>query len=146
MLHTTLAKCKENNACKEGYRKLVKTLGGVTKYGRNTPIPLDKIVESNGLDDALWTLRCLIELIEVSEKIVIEFTCRCAEHTLVNYEKLYPHDMRPREAIEAARRLITDKSESARSAAWSAARSAGSAAESAEKDWQTKTFLELLNG
>jgi hypothetical protein len=129
MLHTTLAKCHEYNACTEGYKKLAKHLGGVTKYGKDTPIPLSVIIESNGLQDALWTLRCTVEPLEVTEDILIEFACRCAEHVLIHYEKLYP-DQRPRQAIEAARVCIRDKSPAAR-AAGAAARAAGAAARAA---------------
>ena len=171
MLHTTLNKCHEAGACKAGYRKLAKYLGGITTYGKDTPIPLSKIVESNGLLDAIWTLRCTLE---PSKDIQIEFACRCAEHVLHFYEDKYPNDDRPRKAIEAARACITDKSQAAEAAAWAAraaawaaraasgaagaARAAGAAeaaawavraaawaAGAAEQEWQTKTFLELLN-
>ena len=157
MLNTTFAKLKENGACTEGYKKLAKSLGGVTKYGRDTPIPLSKIIESNGLQDTIWTLRATIE---PSENILIEFACRCAEHVLHFYEDKYPNDLRPRKAIEAARVCITDKSETAknkRDAAWAAARDAAwaaawdaardaawAAAGDAETEWQTKQLLELL--
>ena len=148
MLNTTFNKCHEAGACPEGYRKLAKALGGVDKYGKDTPIPLSKIVESNGLLDAIWTLRCTLE---PSENIQIEFACRCAEHVLHFYEDKYPDDNRPRKAIEKARACITDKSQAASDVAlatrvaWAAARDAALAAWAAEREWQTKTFLELLN-
>jgi hypothetical protein len=166
MLHTTFNKCHEAGACPEGYRKLAKALGGVDKYGKDTPIPLSKIVESNGLLDAIWTLRCTLE---PSENIQIEFACRCAEHVLHFYEDKYPDDNRLRKAIETTRACITDKSQAARdatrdaalaaeaawvaeAAAWTAAWAAEAArvaawaaAEADEQEWQTKTFLELLN-
>jgi hypothetical protein len=187
MLHTTFKLAHESGACTEGYRKLAKHLGGVDNYGEDKPIPLAVIIESNGLADALWTLRCTVEPLEVTEKILIEFACRCAEHVLVNYEKLYPDDKRPREAIEAARAYAEGRgsaaeaaaraaeaaeaaraaeadeaawaaaeaaAEAARAAAEAAAEAAGAAAWAAwaaraawadEQEWQTKTFLELLN-
>ena len=149
MLYTTFAKAHEEGACIESYRKMAKSLGGITKYGKDTPIPLDKVIEVCGLQDAIWSLRCTIE---ESENISIEFACRCAEHVLHFFEDKYPNDRRPRQAIEAARNCITNKSlaavsaasaaSAARSAAyaavsavsatWSAARSAVSAARSAE--------------
>lgn len=125
MLHTTFNKCHEARACPEGYRKLAKYLGGITTYGKDTPIPLSKIVESNGLLDAIWTLRCTVE---PSENIQIEFACRCAEHVLHFYEDKYPNDDRPRKAIEKARACITDKSQAARDAAWAARDAAREAA------------------
>src|SRR3990167_11047574 len=62
MLHTTFRKLQEAGACAEGYKKLAAFLGGVRAYGGNTPIPLDKILDSNGLEDALWSLMCTIEI------------------------------------------------------------------------------------
>jgi len=71
----------------------------------------------------------------------VEFAIKCAKRCLKNFEKEYPEDKRPREAIEATKNWLkkpTKKNgsaarfaaESAWSAAWSA-RSAGSAARSA---------------
>jgi len=150
MLHTTFAEAKENNACIESYRKMGGALGGITKYGKDTPIPLDKVIEVCGLDDATWALRCTLE---PSENFAIEFACRCAEHVLHFYEDKYPNDKRPRKAIEEARKCLTDKSPAARAAAWDAARAAWAAAwaakavagAAAEVKWQTEMFLKMLN-
>jgi hypothetical protein len=140
MLHTTFKLAHESGACTEGYRKLAKHLGGVDNYGEDKPIPLAVIIESNGLADALWTLRCTVE---PSENIQIEFACRCAEHVLHFYEDKYPNDDRPRKAIEAVRAAAWEAARAAAgAAAWDAA---GAAAWDAEEEWQTKTFLELLN-
>ena len=175
MLNTTFNLAHKAGACTESYKKMAVALD-ITKYRKDTPIPLSNVLEVCGLHDAIWAMRCTQEN---SENFIIEFACRCAEHTLCNYENLYPEDKRPRKAIEAARVCITDKSETARSAAWSAAGSArsaawsaagsaawsaaGSAARSAESaagsaesaarsaawsaetEWQTKTFLEMLD-
>ena len=134
MLHTTFSKCHEAGACPEGYRKLAKALGGVDKYGKDKPIPLAVIIESNGLADALWTLRCTVEPLEVTEKILLEFACRCAEHVLHFFEDKYPDDKRPREAIEAARAYAEGRGSAARAAAWAAAEAAWAAAEAAWAD------------
>ena len=157
MLHTTFRKLHEYGACPEGYTKLARSLGGVNKHGKDTAIPLDKIIESNGLQDTIWTFRAVIE---PADDLLIEFACRCAEHVLHFYEDKYPDDKRPRKAIEAARVCITDKSPeadaardaawAARAAAWDAAWDAAgdaawAAAWDAEEKWQTETLLELLN-
>ncbi len=171
MLHTTFTKAKEARACIESYRKMAKALGSINKYGKDTPIGLDKVLEVCGLQDTIWSLRCTIE---PPENILIEFACRCAEHVLHFFEDKYPEDNRPRKAIEAARVCINDKSGAAAWAAaraawaaagaaardaawaaaeaawaagdasWAAARAAGAAAD-AETEWQTKILLELLN-
>lgn len=57
-----------------------------------------------------------------------------AELVIDNFEKIYPEDNRPREAIEAAKAWILnpcEETESAEFAAWSAESAAASAAESA---------------
>ena len=131
MLFTTFNKLHEHGACPEGYQKLARSLGGINKYGKDTLIPLDKIIESNGLQDTIWTLRATTES---AENLLVEFACRCAEHVLHFYEDKYPDDKRPRLAIVTARVCITDKSpeataarDAARDAAW-AAGAAGAAA------------------
>ena len=138
MLFTTFAKLHKAGACREGYTKLARSLGGVNEYGKDTLIPLDKIIESNGLQDTIWTFRATIE---TSDDLLIEFSVRCAEHVLHFYEDKYPDDKRPRKAIETARVCITDKSPEARVAAGAAraaaravARAAGDAAEAAWED------------
>ena len=148
MLSTTFNLAHKANACTSGYKKLAEYLGGIEKYGKDTPIPLTTVLESNGLDDTIWALRCTIE---PSEDILIEFVCRCAEHVLHFYEDKYPKDKRPRLAIKAARVCITDKSPAARAAARDAAWAAGdardaawAAAGDAEKQWQQQTLIELL--
>jgi hypothetical protein len=132
MLYTTFRKLHEHGACKSGYAKLSRSLGGVNKYGEDTLISLDKIIESNGLHDTIWALRALIK---PADDLLIEFACRCAEHVLHFYEDKYPDDKRPRKAIEAARVCITDKSQeaidardAAGDAAWDAAGDAAWAA------------------
>jgi hypothetical protein len=99
----------------------------------------DKIVASE--------MRILKEL--PLKKICVEFALGCAKRCLKNYEKKYPDDKRPAEAIKAAEDYMDGKikldelndkvsaawsaARSAESAAWSAARSAGSAAWSAAR-------------
>ena len=148
MLNITFAKAKKSKACIESYRKLGNALGGITKYGKDTPIPLDKVLEVCGLQDAIWALRCTIE---PSKNFIIELSCRYFEHVEYLWDAKYPGDKRPRQAILAARTCLTDKSQAAGDAArvaGDAARAAGAAwdAGAAEIEWQSRTLLELLNG
>jgi len=129
MINTTFRLAQKEGACISSYRKMAEYLGGIAKYGRDTPIPLDTVLEVCGLDDALWSLRCTIE---DSRAFRIEFACRCAERVLHFYEEKYPNDDSPRKAIEAARVCITDNTSAAQSAAQSAACAAESAAQSAQ--------------
>lgn len=58
---TTLAKIKAQSPCEDGYKKLVKSLGGIKKYGKDTPITFQQIYTSNGYNDTLWCLRATDE-------------------------------------------------------------------------------------
>ena len=149
MLHTTFKKAKEADACVGSYRKMAKALGGVAKYGLDTPIPLDKILEVCGLEDTLWALRIVLE---PADKDIRLFACDCAERVLPLYETNYPNDNRPRQAIETARRFANGQAtlaelaaarDAARVAAWAAA--GATAARVAERQWQKERLLELLN-
>ncbi len=158
MLNTTFRKAHEEGACVASYKKMAKALGGINKYGKDTPIALSKVMEICGLQDAIWCLCCTLE---PSKNFLIEFACQCAEHVLHFYEDKYPEDKRPRLAIEAARRCITDKSPAARAAAraaWVAGAGAAAgvaartawvagaagAAGTAEGKLQEAIFLQLL--
>ena len=162
-LHTTFNLLKLKGACGqkrgsgEGYDKLAQYLGGVTKYGKNTPIPLSRIVESNGLADALWCLQAVSpEQEKERDAIARLFACDCAEHVLHYFEDNYPEDKRPRQAIEAARRLmagaITSKELAAAGttawdAAWAASGDAARAAAwDADRQWQTERFEAYMTG
>ena len=76
MLSTTFNRIKAEPGSAQLYKKLAAALGGVTKYGKENPIFLDKIIASSGLADTIWTMRCTIE---PSFQLMLEFACRCAE-------------------------------------------------------------------
>ena len=106
-------------ACKERYRFLAKTLGGIEKYGRDTPITLLQILNINGLEDALWAVKTCPD----SEKFVRLLACDYAEHVLHIFEAKYPDDDRPRKAIAVSRRYARgEATEAELSAARDAAR------------------------
>jgi hypothetical protein len=98
-LSTSFAKLREKGACEEGYKKLAKYLGGVTKYGKDTEINLLTILESNGFDDCVWCLRATLQ---DSDNVKRHIAADFAESVLHIYEKAYPTDNRPRKAVEAA--------------------------------------------
>lgn len=55
MLTTTLQKIKSFHPCESGWKKLCKSLGTTDP---ETPVTLLQVLESNGLDDAMWCMRC----------------------------------------------------------------------------------------
>ena len=88
------------------------------------------------------------------------FACDCAEHVVYLYERDYPDDTRPREAIAVARRYahgeatvkeLAAAGEAAWAAAWDAAwdaawAAAGDAAGAAERRWQARRLMAYLTG
>jgi hypothetical protein len=103
MLTTNFVRVKAEPGSEEIYKKLAEALGGVSRYGQNTPITLDIIVESTGLADAIWAMSCVNES---PFNLLMEFACRCAEHALPVFEAKYPEDKRVRAAIAAARKYF----------------------------------------
>ncbi len=147
MLYTTFALAKKAGACKESYKKVTKALGGVSHYGKHTLIPLDKVLEVCGLNDALWALRFITK---PADKEIRLLACDYAERVLPIFEKKYPRDNRLRQAIDISRKYANGEATSgelaaARDAAGAAVRAAaGAAAGDAEIAWQTQRFLEML--
>ena len=118
---TSLELLYEAGACAGRYKFLAKALGGITKYGKDTPITLLQILDINGLDDTLWALRAC----PGSERFSRLLACDYAEHVLHAYETRYPNDDRPQKAIETSRRYAYGKATMKElKAAWKDARSA----------------------
>ena len=99
-------------------------------------------IRGNFLDDTskqCWEEMKLVEKYRWTKKDSVALAIFAAELVIDNFEKEYPEDKRPREAIEAAKKWLKNpvaKNESAawsaaENAAWSAAWSAWSAARSA---------------
>ncbi len=82
-------------------------------------------------------------------KLYIEFSCGCALRTLTIFEKKYPKNKKPRNAIIVAWNFFLEQSEKNRKAAAddaaaAAAAAADAAAASIERKWQTE-FLEEID-
>ena len=130
MLSTTFAKLKDTGACESGYKKLATALGGVTRYGRTTRIPLLMILDSNGVDDCLWSLRAAVE--PERDYLARMIAADCAESVLHLFTAVRPDDDRPAAAIRAARAFARDAAgDAAGDAARDAARDAAGAAAAA---------------
>ena len=107
----------EKRACAEGYDWFIR------QRARDEVKVLEHLIAEEKNDWANWLIVRRMERTQY-----IQYAIFAAEQVIENYEKQYPDDNRPRLAIEAARRCLTDDSEAAASAAYSAAYSAASAA------------------
>jgi len=88
-----------------------------------------------GGDKEVWENQRVVRAYKWTRKDSVALAIYAAELCIDNFEKVFPDDKRPREAIEAAKKFLKNPTrinkESAESAAWSA-ESAKSAAWSAE--------------
>ena len=134
---TTLNAIRKHGPCKDGWGKLLQYLGRT--QADNDPLPILTVLESNGLDDALWALRAL----EGHDREIRLFAVWCArqvQHLMSDYRSVEALDVAERFAngevsdveLAAAREAAR---EAARAAAGAAARAvAGVAARAAARE------------
>ena len=154
--------------CETGWLTLLRHLGKTR--ADDEPLPVSVVLDSNGLDDALWVLDTLSE-----HRILQLWGCDCAERALPVFERKRPGDDRPCRVIETVRRFACGwatyvELNAARAAeaawaawdavavwtrrnAWDAARDAARAAARAagdawddEREWQVERLRWYLEG
>ena len=138
----TLKSLRTAGACFEGYNKLVMALQGrpftgddavresYIRYAHKDTIDIRQILESNGLDDALWALRCVDAEREL--RLYAVWCARQVQHLMTDHRSVAALDVAERfanglataEELDAAR-------DAARAAAWDAARDARAARDAA---------------
>jgi len=120
--------------CEKGFhcsKNIIDAMGYVTPgYVAVVEVRGDSIAES---DKEVWSEMRIIQWKKWTKKNSVGLSIYAAELVLKNYEDKYPNDFRPREAIEAAKKVLkkdkdTASSRFAAESAESAARSARSAA------------------
>ena len=162
MLTTTLNRIREHNPCADGWEKLLKHLGK-TKAD-DEPLPFSVILDSNGLDDALWCCRTAPEY-DKQWRMFAVWCARQVQHLMTDTRSLNALDVAEKyasgqatgEELAAARAAAWA---AARDAAWAAARAAaraaawaaraagaaGDAAWAAARRKQAKIFLAVVSG
>ena len=122
-MKTTLNKIRARGPCTDGWEKLLKNLGK-TKAD-DEPLALTTILESNGLDDALWCLRA----VDGHEREMRLFAVDCArsvQHLMT--------DKRSIDALDVAERFANGlATQTELAASWASARAAARAA--ADASW-----------
>jgi hypothetical protein len=158
MITTTLKRIRAHHPCEDGWSKLLAGLGKTE--ADDEPLPYARIVEINGLDDALWA--CRAEPQHAKEwRLYAVWCARQVEHLMT--------DQRSKDALVVAERYANgeasdkelaaarDATEAAwtatRAAAWTAAEAAarfaawfaaGAAARDATRDAQREKFLDVV--
>ena len=125
-MKTTLNKIREHSPCTEGWSKLLTYLGK-TKAD-DAPLLITTIVESNGLDDALWCLRA----VEGHDKEIRLYVVWCARQVL--HLMTEPRSLAALDVAEAYAHgnATAEEMAEARAAAWAAAGDTAEAAAWAE--------------
>ena len=133
MITTTLNKIRDHSPCKEGWEKLLKHLGK-TKAD-DEPLPFAVIVESNGLDDALWCCRTAPER-DREWRLFAVWCARRVQHLMIDPRSVAALDVAERFARgEATVEELAAARDAAGAAAGVAARdAAGAAARDAARD------------
>ena len=171
-LTTTLNRIRAHSPCEDGWRRLLTGLGKTA--ADDEPLPFARIVEINGIEDALWCCRAEPQH-DKDWRLYAVWCARQVQHMMTDPRSIAALDVAERHAegtatddeLAAAASAATNAARSAawsatscavtnaaRSAAWSAADSAAkSAAWNAARDAvgdavgdaQTKRFLEVVS-
>ena len=125
----TLKSLRAAGACFEGYNKVVRSLQGkaFTKddakresylhYVYKEDISILQILESNGIDDALWAL-CCVEGCDRDLRLYAVWCARQVQHLMTDNRSITALDV----AEKYANGLVTkEELKTARAAAWAAA-------------------------
>ena len=124
MIYTTLNEIRKHHPCKDGWEMLLKSLGK-TKAD-DEQISFEYILNSNGIDDALWCLRVLPESMDSNIRLLV---CDLVEPAM---QYVLDGETRPQEAIRIARAYANGEASieelgAAADAAWAAADAADAA-------------------
>lgn len=109
MYYTTLKRIRECTPCCEGWEQLLKHLGKAK--ADDEPLSLLTILKSNGLDDAIWSLRAIDDCQEIRL-----FAVRCVrqvQHLLTDSRSLNALDVAERYAIGEATKKELDAARAA---------------------------------
>ena len=121
-MKTTLNKIREHSPCAQGWAKLLATLNKTKADDEN--VSFLTILESNGLDDALWCLRSTPEYNRDSRLFAV-WCARQVQHLMTDERSLNALDVAERYADGLANNEELDAAwDAARAAAWDAARDA----------------------
>ena len=116
----TLNKIRAHSPCESGWKKLLKAKAGA---GMDVEFPLTDVMDSNGLRDTLWCLRCLPEH-DSLWRLYAVWCARQVQHLMTDKRSIDALDVAERHA----RGLAT---EAELAAAWAAALAAALAARAA---------------
>ena len=146
MIKTSLRKIKIFKPCEDGYKKALAFFCDIDKE-----ISLLDIIESNGIEDALWCLRVWPEH-DREWRLFAVWCARQVQHLLTNDQSIHALDIAEKYANGKASQAELSAAwfaagDAANSAAWSADWDASwSAARASQKEHLIKIVKELEDG
>jgi hypothetical protein len=139
-MNTTLNLIRSHGPCVDGWAKLLRHLGKTE--ADDEPLSLRTILDSNGLEDALWCLRAVPNC-DREARLYAVWCARQVQHLMTDPRSLAALDVAERRASGevtdaelAAPRAVA--SAAARDAAWAAASAAPRYAAAAMDAWDAK--------
>ena len=147
MITTTLKRIKKHSPSPSTWTNLLNGLGK-TKAD-DEPLSFSKILEINGLDDALWCCRVEPQYTKEWRLLAVAFARRVERHNtdprlknVIDVAERYANGEATDEELQAtARNTAWAVAEAEGATAWSAA---WTAAEATEREWQTQEFLRVV--
>lgn len=158
MLTTTLNRIRAHSPCDDGWKKLLKYLGKTE--ADDEILPFSVIVESNGIDDALWCCRTAHEY-EKQWRLFVVWRARQVQHLLtdkrsadaIDVAEKFANGQATKEELAAALAVARAAAWASEAAAWDDADAdaeaaawavAGAAALAAAETAQKEKFLEIV--
>jgi hypothetical protein len=137
-MKTTLNAIRAHSPCSNGWAKLLKNLGKT--QADDEPLAITTILESNGLDDALWCLRAVIGHDREIRLLAVAYA-RSVQHLMTDTRSIsaldvaerYAYGQATRDELNAAKAAAEAAAEAAWDA-WAAAKAAAAAANEAAWD------------
>ena len=124
MIFTTLSKIRQHSPCADGWAKLLRHLSKT--QADDEPVSLLTILDSNGLNDALWCLRA-VDGYQREMRLYAVWCARQVQHLLTDPRSGAALDVAERHANgEATDAELAAAWTAASGAAWTAARAAAS--------------------
>ena len=133
-MKTTLNQIRKHGPCDSGWKKLLRNLGKTA--ADDEPLSIATILDSNGIDDALWCLRA-VDGYQREMRLYAVDCARSVQHLMTDKRSIAALDVAERHAdglatdteLAAARAAAGDAAgdaarAAARAAAWAAARDA----------------------
>ena len=136
----TLSQLRQAGACISGYNKVVRSIQGVEfspadearetylRFAHKSPVTILSILDSNGIDDAIWALRC-VPGVDRDARRCAGWCARQVQHLMTDQRSLHALEIAERFANGSA---SADDLAAAGDAAWDAA---GDAAGAAQAEW-----------